>query len=125
MEAWPMSSWTTPLFAFEALLFLCASFVHRGILLGGYEHASAATAEGTIGLVLLLGLVAVHVRPRSARGIALGVQGFALLGTLVGVLMIAIGVGPQTRADHAFHLVLLVVLISGLAALFRSKRKPT
>jgi len=67
-----------------------------------------------IGAVLALGLIASLMRPAPAPILALAVQGFALLGTLVGAFTIAIGVGPQTHADLIFHVILLLVLISGV-----------
>jgi hypothetical protein len=85
------------LLAFQAALFGAASLVHAGILLSGYEHSRAATAEGVIALVLLGGLVAGLIRPASARTVALAVQGLALLGTLVGAFTIAIGVGRKPQ----------------------------
>lgn len=93
-----MTRLTKLLLAFQAILFAAASLVHAGVLLSGYEHSRAATAEGVIALVLLAGLVGSLVRPASARTIALAAQGFALLGTLVGAFTIAVGVGPQTTA---------------------------
>ncbi|MCD6671869.1 MAG: hypothetical protein LT106_03365 [Burkholderiaceae bacterium] len=102
------------LLAFQAALFAAASLVHAGVLFSGYEHSRAAIAEGVIALVLLAGLIVSGVRSASARTIALAVQGFALLGTLVGAFTIAVGVGPQTTADYVFHAVLLALLVWGL-----------
>jgi hypothetical protein len=110
------------LLAFEAVLFATASLVHAGTLLSGYEHSRAATAEGVIALGLLAGLVAGLIRSASARTAALVAQGFALLGTLVGAFTIAVGVGPQTTADYVFHATVLVVLVWGLVAVWRSSR---
>ncbi|TCU13457.1 hypothetical protein EV132_112155 [Rhizobium sullae] len=109
-----MNSLVKMLLAFEAFLFAAASLVHAGLLFGGYEHWRAATAEGVIAAVLVFGLFARLIRPASARVTALAVQVFALLGTLIGAFTIAIGIGPQTTVDHAFHLFLLAVLASGL-----------
>ncbi|MCA1404336.1 hypothetical protein I6F26_16740 [Ensifer sp. IC3342] len=106
----------------EALLFTAASLVHAGILYRGYEHSRAATAEGMIAAVLILGLLACIGAPRRTRLIALAVQGFALLGTLVGAFTIAVGIGPQTAADKTFHIILLVVLVVGLLVILRSAR---
>ncbi|WFU50614.1 hypothetical protein [Sinorhizobium terangae] len=106
----------------EAILFAAASLVHAGILYQGYEHSRAATAEGVIAAVLILGLLACIFAPRRTRLIALAVQGFALLGTLVGAFTIAVGIGPQTTADKTFHIILLVVLVVGLVVIFRSPR---
>jgi hypothetical protein len=109
-----MTRRTTLLLALQAILFAAASLVHAGVLFSGYEHSRAATAEGVIALVLAAGFVVTLARPASARTSALVAQGFALLGTLVGAFTIAIGVGPQTTADYVFHVVVVVLLVSGL-----------
>jgi hypothetical protein len=72
-----------------------------------------------IAAVLLLGFFASVIWPRLTRRVAVGVQCFAILATLVGAFMIAIGVGPQSRADYVFHLILLVILGAGLVVLLR------
>ena len=99
----------------EGVAFIAAALIHFGVLLNGYEHQRAGTAELVIGTVLLLGWVSTLVRPGSTRAIGLAVQAFALLGTLVGIFTIAIGVGPRTGPDIAYHLVIVLVLVSGLA----------
>lgn len=102
------------LLAFEGAIFGGASLLHAGVLLDGYQHGRAATAEGVIAAVLLIGSGACLVRPQAAWAIALATQACALLGTLVGAFTIAIGVGPQTTADYGLHLLMLAVLLSGL-----------
>ncbi|AVA23377.1 MULTISPECIES: hypothetical protein [unclassified Rhizobium] len=114
-----MISWAKPLLIFEVTLFAAASLVHSGILLDGYAHARAATAEGLIAAVLACGIFACLFQPAWTRSVALAVQSFALFATLVGAFTIAIGIGPQTTADRVFHLLLLLVLISGFVAAFR------
>ena len=69
----------------EAAAFFAAALVHSGVLLGGYEHWKAATAESVIGLVLAGALLASLVAPGWSRLVGLAAQGFALLGTLVGL----------------------------------------
>ena len=105
--------------ALEAAAFLGAALVHAGVLLPGYEHWKAATAETVIGAVLGAALLAVVLAPGSSRAIALGAQGFALLGTAVGLFTIAIGVGPRTVPDLAFHGAIVAVLIAGLVKVGR------
>jgi predicted ferric reductase len=100
--------------AVEVAIFALASLVHRGVLVSGYEHSKAAVAEAVIAAVLLAGLLLSLMRPWSIRAYALLVQGFALLGTLTGVVMIAIGVGPRTAPDLALHALMLVTLGFGL-----------
>ncbi|MFN2556638.1 MAG: hypothetical protein ABR592_07155 [Nitriliruptorales bacterium] len=44
---------------------------------------------------------------------SIAAQGFALLGTLVGVFTIVVGVGPRTAPDIVYHFVILAVLMWG------------
>lgn len=111
------------LLAVETVLFLAASSVHAGMVLAGYEHSPAATAEGVIGVVLALGLIGSLMRPDPQPVLALLVQAFALLGTLVGAFTIAVGVGPQTREDVLFHGLLLAVLVAGVFISWRTWRR--
>jgi len=105
---------------FEGAAFIAAALTHFGILMKGYEHQKAGTAESVIGIVLLLGLALTWIRPASTRGIGLAVQAFALFGTLVGIFTIVIGIGPRTAPDIAYHFVIAIVLISGLVATVRA-----
>ena len=110
-----------PFVFFEGAAFVAAALTHFGVLIAGYEHQKAGTAESVIGIVLLVGWALTWMRPRSTRGIGLAVQGFALLGTLVGIFTIAIGVGPRTAPDIAFHIGIVVVLVSGLIVAARAR----
>lgn len=107
------------LLAIETAVFALASAVHAGVFGDEYRHAQASTAEGVIAVVLLIGLVVTLVRPSLSRRAGLWVQGFALLGTLVGLFTIIIGVGPRTLPDVIFHLLLLVLLVWGLVTVSR------
>lgn len=112
---------TIRLFLFlEAATFIIASLIHSGRLIQGYEHPQARIAEGVIAIVLLGGLALTWIRPMSVRAVGLAAQGFALLGTLVGVFTIAIGVGPRTPPDIAYHVAILVVLVWGLRVAARA-----
>jgi hypothetical protein len=108
--------------AFEAAAFLLAAAVHSGALIGGFAHRQAAIAESTIGIVSLVGLAGSLLRPRAAAVIGLYAQAFALLGTTVGLVMVAIGVGPQTVPDIVFHVGIFGVLAAGLATAFVQRR---
>lgn len=98
----------------QALGFLTAALVHAGFLAQGYQHRAAMAAETVIGVVLVLGWLAGLPAPVWSRAFALGVQGFALLGTLVGIFTMAIGVGPQSAFDVALHAGFVALLIAGL-----------
>jgi hypothetical protein len=110
------------LFVFiESAAFIAAALTHFGLLVGGYEHQKAGTAESVIGIVLLVGLALTWIRPASTREIGLAVQAFALLGTLVGIFTLAIGVGPRTAPDIAFHIGIIIVLAWGLIVTARAR----
>jgi hypothetical protein len=105
---------------FEAASFAVAAMIHSGGLIKGYEHPQARIAEGVIAAVLLMGLLLTWIQPSWLRKVGLTVQGFALLGTLVGVFTIIIGVGPQTAPDVVYHIAILLVLAWGLSVAARS-----
>jgi hypothetical protein len=109
------------LLALEAAIFGAASLIHRGILLQGYEHSKAAIAESVIGLVLAAGLLATTAAPRSIRRVGLASQGFALLGTFVGLFTIAIGIGPRSVLDVVLHSAMIALLVTGLVIVSRSR----
>jgi hypothetical protein len=104
----------------EAAAFTAAALVHAGLLVGGYEHREARNAETVIAAVLLVGLAFTWIRPRSARRAGLAAQGFALLGTLVGLFTIAIGIGPRTAPDIIYHTAIVIVLVFGLMVAARA-----
>jgi hypothetical protein len=113
---------TTRLFVLlEAAAFIAAALTHFGILVDGYKHRQAGTAESVIGMVLLAGWLATFIRQSWTNRIALAVQAFALLGTLVGIFTIVVGVGPRTIPDLVYHACIVIVLLSGLAVTIRAR----
>jgi hypothetical protein len=107
----------------EGIAFIAASLTHFGILADGYRHRQAGTAESVIGIVLLAGWASTLILPSWTRRIGLGVQAFALLGTLVGIFTIAVGVGPRTLPDLVYHACIVIVLLSGLTVAVRAQAK--
>jgi hypothetical protein len=105
----------------EAFSFATASMIHAGKLVQGYEHPQARIAEAVIALVLLAGWALTWIRPERLRAVGLAVQGFALLGTLVGVFTIAVGVGPRTVPDIVYHIGIVIVLVWGLRVAARTR----
>lgn len=111
------------LFVFvEAAAFVAAALTHFGVLIEGYRHRQAGTAESVIGIVLLAGWISTFIRPSWANRIAAVVQGFALFGTLVGLFTIVIGVGPRTMPDLVFHVFIVVLLVCGLIVSLRAPK---
>ena len=99
---------------FEAASFIAASLVHSGVLITGYEHQKARIAESVLAIVLLFAAALTWARPTWTRKAGLAAQGFAFLGTMVGIFTIAVGVGPRTVPDVVYHLTLVAVLVWGL-----------
>jgi hypothetical protein len=106
----------------EAAVFLLAASAHLGWTVTGYEHMRAATAESVIASALLLGFILTIAIPRRVWAIGMTAQIFALLGTVIGVVMVAIGVGPQTGPDIIYHALMLILLCAGIW-LYAAERK--
>ena len=106
----------------EGAAFVLAALVHAGVLATGYEYPGAAIPEGLIGAVLLAGGALTVGLPAWTRRIAIGTQAFALMGTLVGLYVSVIGIGPHTVPDLIFHAGMVLTLFSGLVIAVRSGR---
>jgi hypothetical protein len=105
--------------AIEAASFAIAALIHSGLLISGYQHRAARNAESVIAAVLLAALAGTWARPASTRAFGLAGQGFALLGTTVGLFTVAIGIGPRTVLDVVYHISIYLVLLWGLFVTLR------
>ena len=83
--------------------------------------SEATIAESVIGVVLLAGLLVTVAAPRLMRKAGMLAQGFALLGTCVGVFTMIIGIGPRTALDVAIHSTMLALLVAGLIVAARQR----
>ena len=113
--------WVRTFMLVQAATFIGAATLHFGILVQGYVHLQAGTAESVIASVLLAGLIATWIRPVAIRGIGLAAQGFALLGTFVGLGTIAAGFGPRTVPDLVIHGTMVAELVAGLIVANRAR----
>jgi hypothetical protein len=104
----------------EGASFAIAGLTHWGVLVPGYAHRQAAIAESTIAGLLLVGFGLTWAWPARTRPIGLVSQTLALLGTLVGAFTIAVGVGPRTAPDIAYHIGILIALVAGIAVAMRA-----
>jgi hypothetical protein len=105
---------------FEAAAFIVAALIHRGHILEGYGHQRAHIAESIIAAVLFGGLLLSLFMKDWTRNVAIVVQAFAILGTLVGIFTIIVGVGPRTVPDVVYHIAMMCVLVVGFVVARRS-----
>ena len=105
----------------EAVAFVTAALTHVGFLFRGYAHQRAGIAESVIAFALLLGLATSFVLPTLTATTGLVAQAFALLATLVGIFTIIIGIGPRTVPDVVYHVVIVIVLATGVAVSRRAR----
>jgi heme A synthase len=103
----------------QIVIFLSAVSIHFGLLLNGYQHRAAGTAESVIAAVLLAALVLTWTPSPWSRRAAIAAQAFGILGVIVGLFTIALGVGPRTVLDLALHAAMLLALIAGLGVTLR------
>lgn len=97
----------------EGSLFLFGIVLHLGLIDPAYEHARTVAAEFVIAAILFGGLGLSLTRDTSPRLIGLIVQSVAVIGTALGWVMIAIGVGPRSVVDFVLYAVMLAVLGAG------------
>lgn len=106
---------------FEAATFIIAACIHAGVIATGYEFPKAYPYESVIAIVLIIGLLVSWIRPAWTRVTGMTVQGFAFLGTCVGLSTIISGMGPQTILDVVYHITILIVLGWGIATAKRAQ----
>jgi hypothetical protein len=105
--------------ALEAALFIAAALIHIEVVMDGYHDRESGIAESVIAVALLAGLLTSLLRPAATRQAGIIAQGFALVGTLVGVTLL-LTVGPRTALDIVIHLAMVIVLVMGLLSTVRS-----
>jgi hypothetical protein len=111
------------LLAIEAIGLAGAALLH--LPPSGDPAQSPSIYEGTISVVLFVALALAVARPSWAAWIALLSQAFALLGASIGLYLAVRGVGPNSAADLAFHVAIVVLLIWGLIMAWQSRSGPS
>src|SRR6266566_5279636 len=99
----------------ETITFLLAALLHLGFQfpLGFSEPRiiPAAIVEGLCGLFLAVSAYAGFARKIWAWGVALAAHLFAVAGVLLGITVLASGLGPSTEANTIYHRTIPVVLV--------------
>lgn len=125
--------WLLRLFvALEVPLYLGAALLHLGvpIRLGPLVLAvpnailPATMVETILGLALAANLVALMLANHRSAQITLGVHLFVLAGVWLGMVALALRVGPPPSADWTIHFVMVVAIAAVMVLiLIRSKSK--
>ena len=109
------------LMSVETITFLLAALLHLGIQFpAGFSEPRiipAAIVEGLCGVFLAVATYGVLVRKTWAWGVALAAHIFAGAGVLLGIISLALGLGPSTPANTIYHRVILAVLLIVLVLL--------
>lgn len=112
-----------------AVTFGIASYLHLDgrIPLGfatitGEHFRDAAIPEAIIGSVLAAGAVWLLAGANRGRGVALGVTGFAIFGTAIGIGAVSSSGRPGITADLTYHAIIMAALLVTFAALLARRR---
>lgn len=96
------------------LSLLVASSIHFGYLVDGYQDDGAALPEAIIGSVMLVGLALSWSPEPWGRRAAISALVFGLAGSLLGLVLVVIGIGPRTVPDIIYHVLLVTTIATGL-----------
>jgi len=108
--------------SFQILLFITGALSHAGYLPFSSLHFQARIAESVIAVLLTIGLAATFTKKLWKYKLTTATQVLSLLGTLVGVVMISIGVGPRSNFDYGLHTVMIILFLVALKMLVRPNR---
>ncbi len=108
--------------SFQILLFIMGALSHAGYLPFSYVHFQARLAESVIAVLLTIGLASTFTQKTWKYKLTTATQVLSLFATLVGVVMISIGVGPQTNFDYGLHAVMIILFLVALKMLVQPNR---
>jgi hypothetical protein len=107
--------------AIEAASLLVAAALHAGLVIPG-PFDQAAIYESSIAVILLVALALTFLGAFAARTAGLVAQAIALAGASLGLYLALLGIAPNTIPDIVYHVVLIVVLATGLVVAWRAGR---
>ena len=108
----------------EAAGFAVGSLAHIPLKMGPIDEPKivpATIVEALCAVALAIGGIAVLQGAAKAWELAIGAHLAVILGVLVGVVALAVGAGPRTGANDAFHVVALIALVTGFVLLWRNE----
>jgi len=109
------------LLGLEALTFLLAGILHLGIQIPGVPEPRIIPAflvETLCGLFLGAAGLAVIIGSPRRWTVALSAHVFAILGVFLGMVELALGLGPSTDLNVIYHRTILMALLLGLVSLW-------
>jgi hypothetical protein len=107
----------------EAVVFLAAALAHTGIrlpILMEPRIIPATIVEGACGILFAVSAFSVIANAPWALPVAFAAQFIALAGVALGVISLALGVGPRTKPNDLVHGVMLLLILAGMVLLVSS-----
>jgi hypothetical protein len=114
----------TIVISIEALAFAFSAYLHTGSRLSflpGFFHdpqiVGAPIVEGACGVLLGIAALLTIFGLGSAWAVAVGAHLTAIVADVMGMILIAVGAGPDSPYNYLFHRVGLAVLVVVLGCL--------
>ena len=108
----------------EAVSFFAGALLHAGITaplgfttLDEPRIIPAAIVETICGLALLIGGITLAQDQTASWDLVIGAHVVAIAGVILGIVALAIGAGPRTRANDVYHLIILTSMAISLVAI--------
>jgi hypothetical protein len=109
----------------EALAFFFAAVLHTGVRISVLPEffndptiVGATVVEGMCGAILALAAFLVSSRRAEAWGTAVGSHVFSITADVFGMILIAVGAGPDSPFNFLFHRIGISILAVVLVLLF-------
>lgn len=119
----------TTAIAVEAFCFAFAALLHTGVrppFLPDFFHdpriVGASVVEGLCAIVLAIAAILLGSASRQGWAVAVGAVGFSIIADILGMVLIALGFGPDSPFNFLFHRIGVTVLVVTLAILVAPAR---
>jgi hypothetical protein len=102
----------------EAASLVGVAALHSAVLTDG-RYNQAAIYEGSIAVILGIGLALTFIGPSVAWAVGIVAQAVAIAGASIGFYLAVGGIAPNSIPDIVYHVVLIALLAIGLVAAWR------